>query len=94
MTRILGEDLVFDLDGLLTNRHGANLRNCLAHGLLDWVGADVTHAAYLWWITLHVMFRLRAAESETGFLDDPRLADSDANRTQLAPLVDRYIRSW
>lgn len=51
--QILGEDVVFDIAGLLTDRLGANLRNRLAHGLLEWTSGDVNHAVYLWWLVLH-----------------------------------------
>ena len=32
--KLLGEDLVFDLQGLLVERFGVNLRNRMAHGLM------------------------------------------------------------
>lgn len=49
---LLGENLVFDLDGLLTQRFGSNLRNELSHGLLnsDRFGPGI--ASYLWWLAL------------------------------------------
>lgn len=52
LTRVLGEDLFFNLRGLLVERFGANLRNDMAHGLLD---ADQFYSApscYLWWLVL------------------------------------------
>jgi hypothetical protein len=61
---ILGEDVVFDITGLLTDRLGANLRNRLAHGLLEWTSGDVNHAVYLWWLILHLLFKLQYADRE------------------------------
>jgi len=52
LTQLFGEDLMFDLRGLLVERFGANLRNTLAHGLID---HDVFYSAdvcYCWWLGL------------------------------------------
>jgi hypothetical protein len=53
---IFGEDLAFDLQGLLVERFGANLRNKFAHGLLeeDDFSAQRPQAIYLWWLTLRL----------------------------------------
>ncbi|BDI33992.1 DUF4209 domain-containing protein [Capsulimonas corticalis] len=50
----LGEDLVFDLRGLLIERHGANLRNDTAHGLLDYSSFYSYPCLYFWWLTLRL----------------------------------------
>jgi len=50
---IFGEDAVFDMRALLTERFGSNLRNRVAHGLAsDWefLAPD---CVYLWWLVLH-----------------------------------------
>ena len=49
---ILGEDLVFDLRGLLIERHGSNIRNRLAHGLLRSELFGAPELVYLWWLVL------------------------------------------
>ncbi len=51
---IFGEDLVFDLQGLLVARFGSNLRNRMVHGLLDYAAFYTPQIAYLWWLTLRV----------------------------------------
>lgn len=51
---IFGADLVFDLRGLLIERHGSNLRNLLAHGLLDQNSFFSGRVLYLWWLTLRI----------------------------------------
>jgi hypothetical protein len=63
------EDLIFDLRGLLIEHHGSNLRNEMAHGLLDdaQLGTDV--AMYLWALTLRLcMLRL---QEEPATADQP-----------------------
>jgi hypothetical protein len=65
LKRTLGEDLVFDLRGLLVERYGANLRNELAHGLLSNNAFYGVPAYYLWWLSLRfyslpTVARLRA----------------------------------
>ena len=61
MDDIFGEDITFDLKGLLVKSDtgvGDNLRNKVAHGLMDGIDFSRTDAAYLWWLTLHLLFRI------------------------------------
>lgn len=51
---IFGEDVAFDLRGLLVERHGSNLRNRVAHGLMSFDGFYSIETAYFWWITLRL----------------------------------------
>jgi hypothetical protein len=54
---VFGSDLLFDMQGLLIERFGGNLRNQMAHGLLD-VGHMVgSQSIYFWWLTLHLVVR-------------------------------------
>jgi hypothetical protein len=52
--RIFGVDRAFDLRGLLVERTGDNLRNDIAHGLVDTSGFFSTKGKYLWWLALHL----------------------------------------
>jgi len=52
---ILGENLVFDLRGLLVERFGSNLRNNVAHGLLDEEAFNSVEGCYCWWLTLRII---------------------------------------
>lgn len=54
LVEILGEDIVFDLKGLLVHRFGTNLRNHMAHGLVEYSGFFTDDNSYLWWLTLHL----------------------------------------
>lgn len=56
LAELLGEDVVFDLRGLLVERFGANLRNDMAHGLIDQEGFYTEPASYLWWVSLNLYF--------------------------------------
>ncbi len=49
---VLSEEWALDLQALLTEKAGANLRNDLAHGILD-DDAKIAAKIYLWWICLH-----------------------------------------
>jgi len=49
-----GPDMVFDLRGILIERFGHNLRNDLAHGLLDEGSLYGVASIYLWWITIRL----------------------------------------
>lgn len=66
-----GEDLTFDLRGLLVERFGANLRNRLAHGLVDERELSAWPGRYLWWIALRfyllpILMRIRDVPSTAG----------------------------
>lgn len=60
---VFGEDLVFDMRGLLIERFGSNLRNVMAHGLIEVDQMVGLASAYFWWLTLHLVIRplLRAS---------------------------------
>ncbi len=55
---LLGRDIAFDLRGLLVERYGSNLRNRMAHGLLDHDEYLSPQAVYLWWLVLRICFTL------------------------------------
>ena len=48
--QILGADTLLDLRTLLIHSFGANLRNRMAHGLMNDVELTRTEIAYLWWL--------------------------------------------
>lgn len=54
LEELFGEDLFFDLQGLLLERFGANLRNKLAHGLMDSDEFSSAPMLYVWWLTLRI----------------------------------------
>ncbi|MBI4847344.1 MAG: DUF4209 domain-containing protein [Nitrospirae bacterium] len=51
---IFGEDLAFDLRGLLVERFGSNLRNMVAHGLMSYSSFYSIEVPYFWWTTLRL----------------------------------------
>lgn len=53
---ILGEDIVFDLQGLLIERHGSNIRNLTAHGLMLSEEFFSMQIVYLWWLTFRLCY--------------------------------------
>ena len=53
---IFGEDLSFEIKALFCDPFGPNLRNELAHGLLDDRACESTFAIYAWWFGLKLVF--------------------------------------
>jgi hypothetical protein len=53
--RTLGAPLVYELQSLLVERLGANLRNLVAHGLLSADALRSETAFYLWWLLLRLI---------------------------------------
>jgi Domain of unknown function (DUF4209) len=80
---IFGDALLFDLRVLLTEKAGANLRNAVAHGLLD-DGDHFGGKIYFWWMCLRlvllpVVTAASAAETPSSLQPDTDAeADSDA----------------
>ncbi len=53
---LFGEDITFDLEGLLIERFGTNLRNEVSHGLLDTDRFRPGLVSYFWWVALKLCF--------------------------------------
>ena len=54
--KIFGEDLSFEIKALFCDPFGSNLRNELAHGLLDDRACVSTATIYAWWFGLKLVF--------------------------------------
>jgi hypothetical protein len=66
ITQLFDEDTVFDLRGLLVEHHGSNLRNMMAHGLLNDEQLQSQAALYLWGLCLRLcVMMLSAPETST-----------------------------
>ncbi len=53
---ILGKDLLFELKALFTDPFGPNLRNEVAHGLVNQEAACSVFAVYAWWFVFRLVF--------------------------------------
>ena len=82
VTEIFGEDFVFELRGLLIERFGVNLRNRLAHGLIDQQVFQSVHVLYFWWIILRLLFIPIAQSSRSR---EAIAADEDASAETVMP---------
>ena len=56
ITSIFDEDTLFDLQGLLIEKSGSNLRNDMAHGLINDNDFFSPIFSYLWWVALRLCF--------------------------------------
>lgn len=54
--RVFGDDIAFELKALFCDPLGANLRNELAHGLLDDDQCESFYSIYAWWLGLKLVF--------------------------------------
>jgi predicted nucleic-acid-binding protein len=54
--QIFGQDIAFELKTLLCDPFGPNLRNQIAHGLLDYEACESVYAVYTWWLGLRLVF--------------------------------------
>ena len=55
-TAIFGEDLSYEIKALFCDQLGPNLRNNVAHGLLDDQQTHSVDAIYAWWLGLKLVF--------------------------------------
>lgn len=53
--KVFGEDLTLELKGILCSRHGYNLRNEVAHGMLPANDFFSIGGINLWWLTIHLI---------------------------------------
>ena len=56
--QIFGEDLSFEIKALFCDPFGPNLRNELAHGLLDNEACQSIYSIYAWWFGLRIAFNM------------------------------------
>ena len=54
--KVFGENLAFEFRALLCDSHGPNLRNTIAHGLLDDDVGQSVYVVYAWWLALKLVF--------------------------------------
>ena len=52
LKKVLTEDIIFTLKGLLVERMGGNIRNEICHGLYSYEQFRDARTIYLWWLTL------------------------------------------
>ena len=74
---IFNEDILFDLQGLLINRFGSNLRNRIAHGLMDESEFYSSQLSYVWWLTLHLCCLPIIAQAQINQNKDEESLDED-----------------
>lgn len=87
LENIIGKDLCFDLQGLLVNRFGTNLRNRMAHGLIDYNGFFSSHSCYLWWLTLRLCFlpilsQMQIRQQEANETSESREGDTSTSTNE------------
>ena len=65
---IFGEDLTYEIRALFSDQVGPNLRNNVAHGLLNDQEAQSVDAVYAWWLGLKLVFNTfwNSLHRETG----------------------------
>lgn len=69
---VFGPDLAFELRTLFCDAFGPNLRNELAHGLLDEDACHSPFAIYAWWLGLRLVFNTwwNAARKDDGVAEE------------------------
>jgi len=57
MDEVFGEDLAFEIRALFCEGFGPNLRNELAHGLLDAHAMQSAESIYAWWLIFRIVYQ-------------------------------------
>ena len=78
---IFGEDLTFELKALFCSPYGANLRNEVAHGLVEEAKCFSTHSVYAWWLGLKLAFNTlwNSAHQANDSTEDQYCDDNEPN---------------
>ncbi|WP_343639704.1 DUF4209 domain-containing protein [Roseateles sp.] len=84
MKTTFGEDLTFELKALFCSAIGPNLRNQVAHGLLDARECNTTSAVYAWWWVLRLTLRSFHAAARPPAVD-PAGERADASNNMTGP---------
>ena len=53
--RVLGDNLAFEIRALFCDAFGPNLRNSVAHGLLDDYESASIYSIYAWWFVFRLV---------------------------------------
>jgi hypothetical protein len=73
---VFGKDLAFELKTLLCDAFGPNLRNELAHGLIEEDACHSPFAIYAWWLGLRLVF---STWWNAARIDDGMVGEEEAN---------------
>lgn len=74
LNAVLGEDVVFTLRALLVDRFGPNIRNRMAHGLMEHHEFFSHEAVFAWWMVMRILmipFLRSVLAQETDRVDEP-----------------------
>jgi len=63
---VFGKDLTFELKALFADPLGPNLRNEVAHGLLEYEAAQSYYTVYAWWFFFRLVFKTFLKEASVG----------------------------
>jgi len=90
ITSIFDEDTLFDLQGLLIEKSGSNLRNRMAHGLINDNEFSSPIFSYLWWVTLRLCFSAGILTSQEIFEESNPLVKF-AGMFKDDPFFDEFV---
>ncbi len=76
---IFGEDFVFELRALFCDSYGANLRNELSHGLLEYDQCRSVFAIYAWWFFFKIVFNIFWNETRANLKENPNTSDQQSS---------------
>lgn len=81
---VFGDELAFEIRSLFCDPFGPNLRNEMAHGLLDSSDCSNEHSVYAWWFLLRLVFsQMVAAQIRQTALSQKALAEGPEPRVPL-----------
>ena len=76
---VFGVDLCFELKSIFTDSIGSNLRNEVAHGLLDDDSSFSPSSVYAWWMVIRLIVRSMCSASSSKVNDKPNNSSCTQN---------------
>ena len=77
--QIFGEDLAFELKALFCDALGPNLRNGIAHGLLDYGACESSYSIYAWWLGVKLVVNAFWSATQSGDVREPPAQTTDVD---------------
>lgn len=75
-SKVFGENLAFEFRAVFSDAFGPNLRNQVAHGLLDDSECHSIYTVYAWWLTLRLVFNSYWAAREKAGGSEQQISSS------------------
>lgn len=93
LRELIGDDLLFALQGVFVEKFGTDIRNAMVHGLMSYGAFFSPHAIYAWWLILRVVMLpvLTSASPDAEELGDDPAGSGDSEQRDASSGMGDHI---